>query len=256
MSAEYFSAGSSDYAKYRPIYPSKWFDWLAAQCAERSLAWDCACGSGQATEELARRFEKIIATDASAAQLQNAPLLPNVEWRLAYGEASGLVSGSVDLVTVAQALHWLDLPRFWQECRRVLKPEGLLAVWGYGIASLSHPSANRVFQDFYHGVVGEFWPKERRMVEEGYAGIDFPFQEIPLPAFEMVQSWDADRIAGYCSSWSSTDRYRKAKGHDPIPELRVKLTGELGSAATEIRWPFFAKVGGLFHVEQNAEEEK
>jgi len=255
MSAEYFSAGSSDYARYRPSYPSKWFDWLAAQCAVRSLAWDCACGSGQATEELAQRFEKIIPTDASAAQLRNAPLLPNVEWRLASAEASGLVSGSVDLVTVAQALHWLDLPRFWQECRRVLKTKGILAVWGYGIPRLSHPSANRVFQNFYHGVVGEFWPKERRVVEEGYAGIDFPFQEIPVPAFEMAQSWDAEHIAGYCASWSATDRYRKATGHDPIPELREKLTGELGSAATEIRWPFFAKVGRLFHVEQIAEEE-
>jgi SAM-dependent methyltransferase len=255
MSAEYFSAGSSDYARYRPRYPEDWFDWLAAQCAERSLAWDCACGSGQATEELARRFEKVIATDASAAQLQNAPLLPNVEWRLASGEASGLGAGRVDLVTVAQALHWLDLPRFLQECYRVLKPEGIIAVWGYGIASLSHPSANQIFQDFYHGVVGEYWPKERRMVEEGYAGIDFPFQEIPVSAFEMVQSWDVEHLAGYCSSWSATDRYRKATGHDPIPELRAKLTRELGSAPTEIRWPFFAKVGRLFHVEQNAEEE-
>ena len=252
MSAEYFSTESSDYAKYRPRYPEEWFDWLAAQCAKRSLAWDCACGSGQATEELARRFEKIIATDASAAQLRNAPLLPNVEWRLASGEASGLVSGSVDLVTVAQALHWFDLGRFWQECRRVSKPEGILAVWGYGIASLSHPSDNRIFQDFYHGVVGDFWPKERRMVEEGYAGIEFPFQEIPVPDFEMVQTWDAERLAGYCSSWSATDRYRKSTGQDPIPELRENLTGELGSAAIEIRWPFFARVGRLFHVEQIA----
>ena len=93
------------------------------------------------------------------------------------------------------------------------------------------------------------------MAEEGYEGIDFPFQEIPVPALEMVQSWDADRLAGYCSSWSATNRYRKATGHDPIPELREKLTGELGSAAIEIRWPFFARVGRLFHVEQNAEEE-
>jgi SAM-dependent methyltransferase len=255
MSAEYFSARSSDYSRYRPHYPAEWFDWLAPQCAEQSLAWDCACGSGQATEELARRFKEVIATDASADQRRNAPLLPNVEWRLASGEASGLEDGRVDLVTVAQALHWLDLPRFWQECRRVSKPEGIIAVWGYGIASLIHQSTNQIFKDFYHMVVGEYWPKERRMVEEGYVGIDFPFQEIPVPLFEMVQSWDVEHLAGYCSSWSATDRYRKATGYDPIPELREKLNRELGSAATEIRWPFFAKVGRLFHVEQNAEEE-
>ena len=255
MSAEYFSTGSLDYAKYRPRYPLEWFDWLAAQCPGRGLAWDCACGSGQATEELARRFQKVIATDASAAQLRNAPLLPNVEWRLAPGEASGLEAGSVDLVTVAQALHWFDLGRFWQECRRVSKPGGMIAVWGYGIADLPHEVANGIFQDFYHGELGDFWPKERRMVEEGYEGIDFPFTEISVPRFAMRQLWDADHIAGYCASWSATDRYRKSTGRDPIHELREKFNRELGSEATEIRWPFFARVGRVFHVEQNAEED-
>jgi SAM-dependent methyltransferase len=243
MRAEYFSAGSLDYKKFRPRYPAEWFDWIAARCDGRSLAWDCACGSGQATGDLAQRFEKVIATDASAAQLRNAPLLPKVEWRLASGEASGLEAGSVDLVTVAQALHWFDLVRFWVECRRVSKPGAIIAVWGYGTAGLQHEVANRIFQDYYHGLLGEFWPKERRMVEEGYKGIDFPFQEIQVPPFEMRQFWDADHIAGYCASWSATDRYRKAKGCDPIPELREKLDRELGEDLVEIRWPFFARVG-------------
>jgi SAM-dependent methyltransferase len=201
MSAEYFTAGSLDYAKFRPRYPVEWFDWLAVQVDGRSLAWDCACGS-------------------------------------------------VDLVTVAQALHWLDLGRFWQECRRVSKPGGIIAVWGYGIAGLQHEAANRIFQDYYHGMLGEFWPKERRMVEEGYKGIDFPFHEIQVPPFEMRQLWDADHIAGYCASWSATDRYRKAIGRDPIPGLRDKLGRELGENLVEIRWPFFARVGRVFHVEQ------
>ena len=212
MSAEYFSTGSLDYAKYRPRYPQEWFDWLSAQCPGHGLAWDCACGSGQATEELARRFDKVIATDASAAKLRNVPLLPNVEWRLAPGEASGLEAGSVDLVTAAQALHRFDLGRFWNECRRVSKPGGIIAVCGYGIAFLPHEVANGIFQDFYHGVLADFWPKERRMVEEGYEGIDFPFPEISMPRFAMRQLWDADHIAGYCASWSATARYRNAAG--------------------------------------------
>jgi hypothetical protein len=125
-------------------------------------------------------------------------------------------------------------------------------VWGYGIAGLQHEAANRIFQDYYHHVVGEFWPKERRMVEEGYKGMDFPFEEIPVPHFEMSQLWDADHIAGYCASWSATDRYRKAMGCDPIPELREKLGRELGEEMVEIRWPFFARAGRVFHVEQTA----
>jgi SAM-dependent methyltransferase len=156
----------------------------------------------------------------------------------------------VDLVTVAQALHWFDRGRFWQECRRVSKPGGIIAVWGYGIAGLSHEAANRIFQDYYHGMLGEFWPKERHMVEKGDKGIDFTFQEIQVPHFEMRQCWDADHIAGYCASWSATDRYRKARGCDPIPELREKLGRELVEDLVEIRWPFFARVGRVFHVEQ------
>ena len=135
------------------------------------------------------------------------------------------------------------------------KPGGIIAVWGYGIAGLQHEAANRIFQDYYHHVVGEYWPKERRMVEEGYEGMDFPFEEIPVPHFEMRQCWDAGRIAGYCASWSATDRYRKAKGRDPIPELREKLVSVLGEEVVEIRWPFFARAGRVFHVEQNAEED-
>ena len=250
MSAEYFSAGSLEYAKFRPRYPATWFDWLASQCAARSLAWDCACGSGQATEELAKRFEKVIGTDSSAAQLRNAPLLSNVDWIVASAEESVLDTESVDLVTVAQALHWFDQRRFWLECRRVLKPSGILAVWGYGISNLKHESLDRTFQDYYSGVLGEFWPQERRMVENGYEGMDFPFEEITAPTLDLTQSWDAEHIAGYCASWSATDRYRKATGHDPIPHLREKLTEELGASPIEIRWPFFARVGRVFHVEQ------
>ena len=123
MSADYFSAGSLDYVRYRPRYPEAWFDWLVARCAARNLAWDCACGSGQATEELAKRFGKVVGTDASEGQLRSAPAIPNVEWKLARGEDSGLEAGSVDLVTVAQALHWFELERFWDECRRGLRPE-------------------------------------------------------------------------------------------------------------------------------------
>lgn len=254
MSAEYFSSSSQDYARYRPRYPAEWFDWLASQCATRSLAWDCACGSGQATEELAKRFEKVIATDANAAQLQNAPALPNVEWKLASGESSGLASESVNLVTVAQALHWFDLGRFWPECWRVTKPGAIVAAWGYGIATLEHDSANRIFQDYYHGVLSDFWPKERRMVEVGYEGLEFPFEEIATPVFLMSQFGNAERIAGYCASWSATDRYRKATSHDPILELRDKLDKAMGSEPAEIRWPFFSRVGRVFHVEQNSEE--
>jgi ubiquinone/menaquinone biosynthesis C-methylase UbiE len=95
--------------------------------------WDCACGSGQATLDLATRFNKVLATDASAEQIASAKPHPRVEYSVALAEQSGLESGSVSLVTVAQALHWFNLERFYPETKRVLKPAGVLAAWAYGM---------------------------------------------------------------------------------------------------------------------------
>jgi hypothetical protein len=85
--------------------------------------------------------------------------------------------------------------------------------------------------------------KERQLVEERYASIDFPFEEIPAPDFAIRAEWDASRIAGYCASWSATDCYRKAKNTDPIPSLAKHLTTELGEKTTPIRWPIFLRTG-------------
>lgn len=249
MNTDNFSAVSNDYARYRPVYPEALFDWVAGLCAERRLAWDVACGSGQATLSLANRFGKVVGTDASAAQLRNAPTAQNIEWRVASETESGLPPGSVDLVTVAQALHWFDLELFWAECRRVLAPGGVIAVWCYGTATILHEGANRVFQDFYHGVVGKYWPDGRRMVEEGYAGVVFPFARIPSPVFRMTSRWNAAELAGYCASWSATKRYREENGTDPIPGLRNAIERVLGAAYVEVECPLHVYAGRMFHVE-------
>ncbi len=249
MSVDHFSAVSGDYARFRPGYPEALFDWVAGVCAEHGLAWDVACGSGQATRALAARFRHVVGTDASAAQLQGAAAVPNVEWRVATAERSGFEDRSVDLITVAQALHWFDLEAFWSECRRVLRPGGVVAVWCYGTAVLQHEAANRVFQNFYHEVIGRFWPAGRRMVEEGYAGVAFPFQRVPSPSFSMNAEWGVDEMAGYCASWSATKRCREETGVDPIPALRKALKRELLEVRVEIPWPLVVHAGRLFHVE-------
>lgn len=130
---DHFSTRSDDYARYRPRSPAGLFDWLAVRCEARSLAWDVATGSGQAATELASRFERVIATEASAAQLANAEPWPNVEYRCEPAERSTLDTGSAEVITVAQALHWFDHGAFFAEAERVLKPGGLLAVWCYEI---------------------------------------------------------------------------------------------------------------------------
>jgi SAM-dependent methyltransferase len=152
---------------------------------------------------------------------------------------------SVDLITVAQALHWFDLPLFYAEVDRVLKPGGVLAVWTYGIQVVDDRSTNRILERFYHEVVGPFWPPERHHVEAGYRTLAFPYHELEPPAFEMEQEWSLEDLVGYISTWSATQLYRRATESDPIPELTRALESVWGNpgVARRVRWPLSIRTG-------------
>ncbi|HJR68306.1 MAG TPA: class I SAM-dependent methyltransferase [Gemmatimonadaceae bacterium] len=222
-SRDHFSEIARDYAAYRPRYPEALFDFLAERAPARGVAWDCACGNGQATLDLAERFDRVIATDSSAAQIAQAPAHPRIEWRIAPAERSGIPGGACDLVTVAQALHWLDIDAFFREAARVSRPRGLVAVWSYGGGSLDHPEANGVLRHFARNVIGPYWPPERRLVDEGYRSIRMPFDEIEVPDFEMAEWWTVEQLAGYVSTWSATSGYRKALHEDPMVDFEARL---------------------------------
>ncbi len=161
MSSDHFTPLAEQYAAYRPSYPGELFDWLANIAPQREFAWDCGAGSGQATAALAARFKHVLGTDISTAQLASAPSLPNVEYRVTPAEASGLPDHSVDLVTVAQALHWFDLPKFYAEVQRVLKPSGVVAVWCYNRLLIGPPELQGIIDHFYEETIGTYWPAER-----------------------------------------------------------------------------------------------
>ena len=213
--------------------------------SRHELAWDCAAGSGQATIPLARRFNRVVATDISAAMLEQAPRHPAVEYRVAPAEASGLPDGSADLVTVAQALHWLNPETFYAEAARVLVSRGVLAVWTYGVQYLDEPALDRVVRHFYADIVGPYWPPERRHVESGYATLPFPFPELDPPVLAMGELWSLAQLLGYVGTWSATQRFREVVGHDPVDQLGKELAQHWGdpSAARPIRWPLSLRVG-------------
>jgi SAM-dependent methyltransferase len=242
--ADHFSSIAGQYAASRPTYPPELFDWLATVAPATGVAWDCAAGNGQATLELARRFDRVTATDASAAQLAQATAHPRVSYRVAPAEASGLPDGSADLITVAQALHWLDLPAFYVEVRRVLVPGGVLAVWCYGLLVLDDPVLDPAIQAFYHDVVGSFWAPERRLVETGYQTLAFPFEELAAPSFAMTLDWTLGELAAYVGTWSAVEAYRRARGQDPVPVLAAELAPAWGEAPRRrVRWPLSLRVG-------------
>lgn len=237
---DHFSGHAAQYATARPGYPAALYDWIATRAPAQRLAWDCGTGNGQAAIGLARHFARVVATDASAAQIASAVARAHVEYRVAPAGNSGLPSAGADAVTVAQALHWFPLEAFYAEVRRVLRPQGLLVVWCYGVPSIA-PALNALTQEFYRDVVGPYWPAERKFVEDGYRSLAFPFEPIAVPAFEMRQRWTLVRYLAYLRSWSATQRFIAARGFDPVDELATRLGTLWKTGARWVRWPLYLR---------------
>ena len=194
---------------------------------------------------LVERFDRVIATDASAAQIAEAPLHPRIEWRVAPAERSGIAGATCDLVTVAQALHWLDIDAFFREAARVTRSGGLVAVWSYGDVRLDSPEGDALVRHFARTIVGPYWPPQRRLVDEGYRSVKMPFGEIAVPEFEMSERWTLEQLVGYAGTWSATSAYRNALNRDPTVELAARL-GDLWGDPREPRrvtWSLTVRAG-------------
>lgn len=241
---DHFSTQAATYAAARPSYPAALFAWLAGQSPRRELAWDAGAGNGQCAVALSPYFTRVIATEPSAAQLANAVAGPNLEYRQEAAETPSLEDASVDLLTVAQALHWFDLERFWAAARRVLRPGALVAAWTYERCSVT-PAVDAVFQHLYVDLLDPYWPPERAHVADGYARLPFPFTRIVVPDFAMALTWTLPHYLAYLGSWSATQRYITATGRDPIADVTAAMTAAWGDPATprSVRWPLVVHAG-------------
>jgi hypothetical protein len=241
---DHFSQTSAAYAAFRPRYPAALFDWLASLAPARRLAWDAATGNGQAALPLAARFEHVVATDASAAQLREAAPHARIEYRAARAEDGGLPEAGVDLLTVAQAAHWFELPAFHGQAARALVPRGIVALWCYGLLSIE-PRLDERLHAFYVDVVGPYWPPERRLVDEGYRGMAFPFEELAAPKFVMERELTLPALAGYLGTWSAVQAFRSSLGRDPVEPLVRELASDWGEAGRprRARWMLHMRVG-------------
>ena len=243
MFKEHFSKQAAGYAKFRPRYPQKLFDYLGSIAPSRQLAWDCGTGNGQAAVGLASVFDRVIATDASEKQIANAQSHKIVEYRVAPAENSGIGSGTIDLIMVAQALHWFDLDRFYGEARRVLKADGILAASAYNLLHVE-PAIDEVVNRYYYDVVGPFWPPERKLVEQ-FADLPFPFQEVDALKLEMTAQWNLDHLLGYLQTWSSTQRFIAANASDPLEQIIHELRDAWGDSQhpRNVTWPLVLRIG-------------
>jgi len=242
---DHFSGHANIYREARPTYPPALFAWLAQQAPDRDLAWDAGCGNGQATVALADQFTHVIGSDPSANQIAEAAPRANVEYRVEPAEQPTLVAGSASLVTIAQALHWLDHARFNAQVRRVAKPGGIVAAWAYAHCDVDAAAIDRAIERLYVDLTGPYWPPERSLVESGYRTLPFPFVEIAAPAFPMIAPWTVAHLLAYLRSWSATQRYLKARGEDPVALVEPELRAAWGDPARvrAVRWQFHLRVG-------------
>ncbi|OWK72518.1 class I SAM-dependent methyltransferase [Pedobacter sp. AJM] len=238
-----FSTQAAEYAIYRPIYPVELYDFLFKLVEQKDTAWDCATGNGQVARILAQHFRQVYATDISEKQLSQALKLPNILYKVESSDQVNVADQSFDLITVAQAVHWFNFEAFYSEVKRTLKPNGLVAVMGYGLM-LIDKKVDQVIYKLYEDILGKYWDSERRYIEEGYKTIPFPFEEITAPHFQIKTTWNFNQLIGYLNTWSSLQHYKKANERNPLEYVMIELKEAWGNdAEKEVRFPVLLRVG-------------
>ena len=236
-----FSKYSKQYATFRPTYPESLYHFILKQVSETSFAWDTGTGNGQVAGRLAQTFDHVLATDISEAQLSQAQPASNIDYQVAGETVNQIPSNSFDLITVAQAIHWFDRNKFYQEVNRVIKPDGVIAIWGYGLIRINE-IIDPIIQDFYSTTVGDFWDPERKLIDQHYQSIEFPFQEIAAPAFWMQFQWSKAHLKGYLSTWSAVQKFKTEKMVDPVEKLFDQITIVLPDQFN-VSFPLFLRLG-------------
>jgi ubiquinone/menaquinone biosynthesis C-methylase UbiE len=242
MSKDLFSKQANTYAKYRPVYPKELFEYILQFVAEKDTAWDCATGNGQAAIALAPYFKKVIATDISEKQLSLAKPHTNIKYQISAAEQTNFADNSFDLITVAQAYHWLKFEVFEKEVKRVAKKDAVIAIWGYNLFSTNEPAVNELIKKFYTDIVGPYWDNERKYVDDNYNSVPFNFSALPAKQFYIKSGWSKDDVIGYLNSWSSVQHFIEANKYNPVDGIAGELD-LLWKEEKGISFPLFLKLG-------------
>ena len=238
-----FSKQSHLYAKFRPTYPKDLFDFLVSLTPAQTTAWDCGTGNGQVAVELAAYFNDVFATDISEQQLQNATARDNIVYRIEAAEHSTFTDNMFDLITVAQAVHWFDFKKFYNEINRTLKPNGILAILGYPLPTIDG-KIDPILDHFYRNILRSYWDDERKYIDERYLTIPFPFKEIKAPSFSTNYHWDFEHFIGFLNTWSAVQHYRERTNENPIDKIIIDLKKCWGNnLAKSITFSMLLRVG-------------
>ena len=240
-----FSIQSDDYLKFRPTYPSAFFEYLNSIIPTKQNAWDCGTGNGQVARELSKTFEMVYATDISASQISQAPKKSNIKYSIQPAEKTNFNNEYFDLIVVAQAVHWFDFYKFYKEVRRTGKVHAKICILGYGLIEIS-PHIDNIIATFYTRTIGAYWDKERTYIDKHYKTIPFPFNEIQTPTFENKHQWSLEHFMGYLNTWSAVKHFIKQHNYNPVEALQIQLkpywkNGEI----KEVKFPILLRIGKI-----------
>ncbi|MHA3788744.1 class I SAM-dependent methyltransferase [Flavobacterium hauense] len=239
-----FSIQAKGYSKYRPYYPSEMIAYIASFAENKQSALDVATGNGQVAVELAKHFKQVYATDISEKQLANALQKDNIIYKVERAEQTSFADSQFDLITVAQAIHWFDFEAFYKEVHRILKPDGVFAVLGYGLFTVNGES-EKLLKHFYNDITGPYWDAERRYLDENYTTIPFPFEEVEVKQFTNEFTWTFEQLTGYLETWSAVQHYIKKNGSNPVDVIRDELKEYWEKGDKKVTFPLLLRIGKL-----------
>ncbi len=239
-----FSTCGKEYSLYRPETPQAVYDFLYSHVGHFDTAWDCGTGNGQVALRLAERFKTVYGTDISADQLSHAGQRDNVIYRKERAEHTSFADHTVNLTTVAQAIHWFDFESFNKEVQRVTVPGGFIAAWTYTLLNISIPELNDVVQHYYFTLLKGYWDERRNYVDEEYKTVPFPFDEVQAPEIWSSRHYSLEEFRGYLRTWSASLKFQRAEGKDPTELIIKDLERAWGSKErNEINWPIHVRAG-------------
>lgn len=240
-----FSSQSDKYAKYRPAYPIHFFNYLNSIVPNKQNAWDCGTGNGQVAYELSKTFQNVFATDISQSQIDNALQADNIIYAVQPAEKTDFEDKQFDLIVIAQAIHWFDFEKFYSEVRRTAKENALICVAGYSRVEISE-QIDSIITDFYTNIIGAYWDKERKYIDENYSTIPFPFKEIYPPDFVNKLYWTFEHLIGYLNTWSAVKHYIKQNGNNPVDKLQSRLKQQWkNDEIKEVCFPLLLRIGQI-----------
>ena len=143
------------------------------------------------------------ATDISDEQLANAHPRTNIRYQKSSAEQTPFTDNSFDLVCVAQALHWFDYQRFWPEVKRVLKPDGVFAAWGYNWPDWGE-DLSAPLQTHFLDIIEPYFAPHNRLLWDHYRDVELPFKSIEKLDLEMTVEWSLAELFDMLHSASAT----------------------------------------------------